>query len=1116
MNRFKVLTFVFLLLLSLTAVSAIVEDDFNRADETGWGTATNGNDWTRTNYAVDTVRINDSTGYWYTSDTSSNNNGIRLELSPSPSRVDFILNITEFPNNALYIQLTKDECTGISGDANCRNIEININSDGRLRYRNSGGSVIASSFFLEKNTVYEMSFRNINYITDTYDFYVDDSKELDNVVFYRPSTSASYINIINTNGRSVGTQWNIDCLRTGDVSSSECDANNYLYNVDAISLSPSSDVYTTATNLRGSVTMNDTADIYINYTYLVNDIAAIVGQWTGSPTSSVYTLPVLDNTYFAQKDNVTVKAFAVNQSTGARVSLSNTSSKVTIINRVPTGSLTWSATKPLNDTNFTGVLTPGDSDLDTINISYEVFKNGVSTLTGVNNNNAYPYGSISLFTIDASTTNINDTYTFNVSIFDGFDYFVSSDSENATVSSFENFTITLTDQWSGENLDNFYYLINDTAVFVDASTSSYIACGLLLGCYDYTIVESSAFFNGEAIDIDNIYSSTTLRIAYNTRTDGGAVYYYVKSDNTLGDLFKTTSSGGHLPLPNIETSNYLFSADTTIITTFISESLVNISILKSEYFEKTYLNVNLSENLDAELYQSVISFAAINPIDGSLITGVNFTVEGNSGNPLNLSSGSYTVTSSKTDFFNTTTVFSVSALDIKTVNITDFYNSVLYINATNGFNGLQISNFSINWSYQGTETTLNDSSTGLIEIDLIQGFNYSLIFYKDGFIPQNINIVLSETNTTYTFTTFKSLDVQLNFFDEISLDEINGVTFEIFGDSYSNTFTTGSGNSFYIEGLPQDVYEVRFYKQNFSKRSYHTSIPLVFNNLANVSLYLLNEGNSTLFLRQVVDQGINPLAGYYLQLQRPYTSSDNTSTVYRTMEISLINSQGEAVFNAITNTQRYRFRILNENLQLVNTLKDSFLIDINSQIVGESSGSPMSDFNTATDATTSLTYVNDTGFVFDFTAPSTVVKACLELITTDSLTSSSQEICVNSNSDTLVLNPSLLDGSLYTVNGYLYPSGQEAFLVASTENDKRFAGDRETLKVIGPFLYAILILFSISIGGFRNATTAIIMAVLGTVAFSLSFLGLFVFSTVLSGGLIIIGIIILLLTRENQ
>jgi len=361
--------------------------------------------------------------------------------------------------------------------------------------------------------------------------------------------------------------------------------------------------------------------------------------------------------------------------------------------------------------------------------------------------------------------------------------------------------------------------------------------------------------------------------------------------------------------------------------------------------------------------------------------------------------------------------------------------------------------------------------------------------------------------------------VQFNFLDEETLLPVINVTFDVFSTVFSNTFTTGAGNDFFLTNLPEGDYQIRYNIENGSrtKRSYFLRIPHTTSSQVNITMLSILSSEATLFLRRVVDQGSIPLENSLLEIQRPYPSDDNTTFIFRTVEITNIDSQGDAVFSAIANTQAYRFRVLT-NFQIVSTKAPTFLVDVSSEIIAEEDISPMTGFtNSQNISFIPIIYQNSTQFfVFDYIANVPLDLICLNLNSVFGITSTSTSTCSSSSSGTLALSaPNTFNGT-YTATA-TYSIDDELFIL--DVDVQNFARDRlqenNPFAFTGALLYLLTLILAGSLGFFVNPTVAVVYAIATTAAFGLGFLGLFTYELISLGGLLVVGIIILFLLKKR-
>ncbi|MCK4501310.1 thermonuclease family protein [Candidatus Babeliales bacterium] len=162
-----------------------IEDDFNRSDAGSLGTASNGNVWVIDSSTVGNTLGIASNKYEFDIENTSiqGNNYHRLELdSSNPTRID-LNNITVTTDNtSLYPYIILG-----NGDANnTANIGIYIffhrNTGTSMAYYDGAWNSIGKA--MVSGVTYDVSIRNINYSTYTFDIYVDDVLEQSGASFW--------------------------------------------------------------------------------------------------------------------------------------------------------------------------------------------------------------------------------------------------------------------------------------------------------------------------------------------------------------------------------------------------------------------------------------------------------------------------------------------------------------------------------------------------------------------------------------------------------------------------------------------------------------------------------------------------------------------------------------------------------------------------------------------------------------------------------------------------------------------------------------------------------------------------------------------------------------------
>lgn len=257
-----------LFLLTITSALATLEDDFNRANSGTLGTATNGNTWTTgANWEL-------LDGRAYDSDLAAGDSRLKLSAT-NPNRIDYEFEVSS-TGGAYYVSFPNEDAVGsISNSA----IFFSING-GNLRYYSSGWKDFDTTFTPSINTKYVLSVRDIDYVTNTYDVYIDDVIKETNA----PFTAAVGIKYINVDGR-VNNAY-IDCIVTdGTLVNSTC----------GLVTNPEDDFGRADTSTLGTAsngnTWSETSSAYADFEIVDNKL---VVDTTGNAASNLNNVIELD------------------------------------------------------------------------------------------------------------------------------------------------------------------------------------------------------------------------------------------------------------------------------------------------------------------------------------------------------------------------------------------------------------------------------------------------------------------------------------------------------------------------------------------------------------------------------------------------------------------------------------------------------------------------------------------------------------------------------------------------------------------------------------------------------------------------------------------------------
>lgn len=753
----------------------------------------------------------------------------------------------------------------------------------------------------------------INNVLDNSDSYVKENKNLNRVAIGALSR-ISYSNYFNGSldefsffdATSLTSQEVEDIVSFLYASGSPSSPQQYpfdddfIVNISSAYLLPNSSVYPTEDDLRGYVVVNDTTSVAVNYTYFVNSVSATSGTFSGSPSGSTFTLPVLSNSEFQQFDNITFSAFAVNSSnTSQALSSPLTSAAVMIENRDPGGTISWSTITPLNASNFTGIGTFTDLDTDLINITWDIYKNASLDSSGSLNNQVANGNPLSLFTIDASTTEVGDVYTFNATIKDAFGGSFSTPlSSEAVVTNIANFTITLTDEYSSNpivdyvfNLSYFQPVINETISF-STSSSSFV----LLGEIIFSEPINADKLNNELITYNRVGGSGTSELLVNyVNASGNSAgnSFHISGDSTLttnnrslsissslGDIVKVTILGrvingsGDLTLHNyaleydrLQNLNFI-SNTSTFITPLISNESANISFSANDYFSKTYTAVPLNQSLSADLYQAIVNFVASTYFTGTPISA-SFTVGSHTANSINISAGEHTVLASATNYYSQNKTFTVVPLSNITVNV-PLPNHLATLEAINARIGGFIPGTKTGSFYDDLGNELgNFSWSG----DSTQLFLERNLFYDFQLLPVNgyaSNFGLQQNysapglNDTVTFGLYENNSITINFLEAQNFSNLSQqVNFTLQSDFVTFTNTTSNGTIF-LEDIASGSYTLQATSNGYDPITAFVTL----NNNEYIELSVFFDINQTIKTFNVLDNQNKPIDGAILTFTR--------------------------------------------------------------------------------------------------------------------------------------------------------------------------------------------------------------------------------------------------------
>lgn len=661
------------------------------------------------------------------------------------------------------------------------------------------------------------------------------------------------------------------------------------------------------------------------------------------------------------------------------------------------------------------------------------------------------------------------------------------------------------------------------------------------GSVTYRSVGDAIFRYGVAINIftfENVGEGVhTITLEAKASAENTDVYglnmlaYLTYRTSATPNVFNVTAydyNDNSLMLSNITatTSNGLTLSTTGGILIFPQAGTINITVNATDnggYLNHTTTNHDSSTALNSSLWQAEVTFYTFQALTNNSISGSDCSINITSNQACNVTfyvgAGVQEVTANITPYYDKTINVTVVALDKKSFNIEEMFNSVIHFNATDYLQSIAIINYTIQdyetqtYSYTNTTTT-----NGNLSIYLVQGINYTFTFYSTGYIRSNYSLAPNATEYNYTWTAYEAVSFRVMFIDEETLENVTNVTFQVFNELYSNEFNTGVNNTYFLEDLPEGEFFIRYNLENgsdYARRSYYVILPHTDANNTEISLYCLEFNNSQLFVRTLTDSNAQPLEGYYLQLQRAYASTDNTSFNYETVEIGKANSQGEVVFSAIPNVQQYRMRVVDTNFNLVNIQNPTYLIDQIADIVISLGGSLTYEVDAASGVSyTNITYhIPTTNFVFDYTDIGNATEICMFMKYNYKFEENLTTKCSSNHGDTLTITAPNGTIGHYLITAYAVVNGYEVTL--DVYNGDLGFSVNNVAYTVGPLFYILFIMLCATLTGFVRPEIGIGLAIIGTLALSMSVFKILSLGALSAGALLLLGGLVIFLYRKG-
>lgn len=251
------------------------------------------------------------------------------------------------------------------------------------------------------------------------------------------------------------------------------------------------------------------------------------------------------------------------------------------------------------------------------------------------------------------------------------------------------------------------------------------------------------------------------------------------------------------------------------------------------------------------------------------------------------------------------------------------YNDTSYIGTKTGSGGTVdfIRNLNIP-SIEGTGSVNQSFYWQIILTNSTGGYDFNSTEHNQTVNP----IIFTNCNATYPNPLVLNISIfeETNISNQINVSMKASFTYSLGGsetevhtfESQINNdtfqFCTNANETFYVDSI------IDISKDGYFDRTY-TLFNQSYNNVTtNLFLYLINESEGTNIIIEVVDQGLQPLTGYYVDIERYYPETNE----YLTVVSDVTDEFGRFVSRLIQNYVRYKFIFKNPSGTIVKTTED--------------------------------------------------------------------------------------------------------------------------------------------------------------------------------------------------
>jgi len=621
-----------------------------------------------------------------------------------------------------------------------------------------------------------------------------------------------------------------------------------------------------------------------------------------------------------------------------------------------------------------------------------------------------------------------------------------------------NFTLTATDAWTGN-------AVNNITVTADGDTYTNETGNTVVT--DILTNQTSTF----SVEVQSENHKTRTYNDVNASENNTLSAGLVNNDNYDDEgSFNVTDAwtGEDIPF-NLTINNITYTTST-----------VGFDLSSTGYYPATYVDYDYSTLLNASLNASLIRFRAFELITENELEA-NITVNDNTKNlkeTFNLAAGDYTITASKTGYFNQTQNITVNPLDNKTVNITGLYDTIINITGYNSYNDTVLEAYNTTlYADEYTYTAEEETTTGSTTIPAVQGLSYNATLNSNDDYEQASQTITPNTTTYHLNLSVNPRRVIFYFYDEQtwSLIDSKDVTLEVIGESYADNYATSDGE---IKlDLPIDDYTVRYDAEAYDQREFFFEYDKEYFT-QNLTL-LVNDSDYQQVTFTIYDSLRNRLSDAILKILK-YTISTNT---YNLVSTKKTNFEGVTQEYLEINGELYKFIIEYDGEQVYTSTPSQ----VQSTEISLYANTLESGFDSLFERTSlwgEIEYDNLTDLAtYTFTdGDQDATKGCLYIHRIESLNRvQTNSSCTSGHGGSVVLQLPL-ENATYDLRGYIFKNGEQYYI---TQKIVDKTGKDAFKNIDGLLSGAIIVIVSFFLGWFA-IELAIISAGFSTMILSIT------------------------------